>query len=112
MKKFIKENKTAIVWIIVALIVGGGFIISQGIKADAKRQAELDKVFAEDMAKSSYLGCKNNAFANYSKTWENECETRKLGENCSLPLTIANLIDASKETEDKDCLEIYKIEMK
>ena len=111
MKKFLTRNKKAIIGIIIAVIIGGSLIVSQSIKADSKRQAESDKSLKEMRAKISYNSCKELAYSNYSSNWENECKIKNLNKDCSLPLYLANELDSTKAQDEKDCLEIYKIEM-
>lgn len=80
-----------------------------------KWQAEQDgkKKAAEDAAQNATSNrlllnlCLTSADETYSAQWEKECESRKLGKDCSLPTQIANDVgDYRKELKD-DCYKNY-----
>lgn len=71
----------------------------QEAKAEAKRQADLN---------ASRLDiCLDNALTNYRARFKDECKSRGLKEDCSLPLWIAEALENSLIDAKSDCFKKY-----
>lgn len=84
-----KEKETYIIIIIVLLVVGGLVFLN------SNSQSKIDK-------------CIDNAYDSYLTNWNQECNSRELGNNCSLPLVLKNQLDDSYENDKDRCVERYK----
>lgn len=109
--------------IAVSFIISLGLITSmvvyfnrQDILQNKKSTHEIEmwtlkekKIQAEkELNEKKYYLCINAAKDTYSSSWENECQARGLGDDCLLPMNLANRYDDLKKHDMKTCMELYK----
>ena len=67
------------------------------------------KALAEkELTEKKYFACMIAAEEVNRLRWENECQIRKLGNACSLPMYLVNRYDNLKTQDMKVCMELYK----
>jgi len=73
---------------------------------------ENNKKERDETFKNNYDMCKSQAYQSYLTNWEGECKTSLKAEDCSLDLDIADRLTERLTNEEKECLDLYKIELK
>jgi len=68
-------------------------------------QVERDEQHRQAVSLES---CLSEADRTYRKWWNSSCESRGLGENCSLPKHQAEVIDKTHGSDKDRCIQLYK----
>lgn len=91
----------------VILMVGSliaGLVVVPIIKQNkAIEQARIQ----ESLNMIRYEGCMQEAYDNYDFNWENNCQAKGLGQNCSLSNNLANDLDSIREKEENFCMKRF-----
>lgn len=110
-------NKILILFgIIITLSIAYYFVISRPqLERDKfeyqKKQNQAQSIIdsLEKSTKEQNLNyCIQTARTNAYDFWNRECATRGLGDNCTLPLTNADRVDESRQTDIDNCYKLYK----
>jgi hypothetical protein len=124
-KRMSATNKIIITVILVGIFIGGAIFLIENNKLQFEREKEelriqqekLNSQQQEDLrraqeakdlqAKLDYADCKDEAYVWYTELWVKECKKIGRGANCKLPLTTANGLDESLETEYDECDKLH-----
>lgn len=81
---------------------------SERIAKDLKdEQDRIDTAREESLKQVSIDICFQDAISDYNMTWESECKTRSLKENCSLPMYAVDNFDGRLKEQKANCLKRY-----
>ena len=102
-------------YLLIAVIIGVA-ILGYGWMNNETKQAELgikrDQMAQEEEEKASkareYTLCESEAKRNADSWWERSCESKKLGEDCRLPLVEGDVIRQSQKEALDRCVQLYK----
>ena len=101
-------NKQQLTYIIIAIILVIGYVSVEIYKISYKEKIRQENIQNDDKQKYMYNLCLENAEEVYLDDWKGECKSRKLKEDCSLPIDVAKNLDKRKQDAKKECHEIYK----
>lgn len=93
----------------IAVAVFLGLVVVTGIIFSIVQNNRLEADKAE--LKTNFESCKVEVLADYSADWEGECEAKKLGEDCQLPIINANMLNERLKDNEAECFETYKLEV-
>jgi hypothetical protein len=71
-------------------------------------QARTAEIEDEAERERKYYLCLESAYGGYNTSWEGACETRGLGENCSLPGYQSETFNTALEDANERCVTMYK----
>jgi hypothetical protein len=119
MKNFITrklENDfgAVLIFFVVVLVVistATVSIVDRQIEANKIKQDRIDKELREIGAKAAYEQCLLDASSDYVTNWDGQCEGRGEEKDCLLPTSLAESVNETLKTEQKACLDIYKLEL-
>lgn len=85
-------------------------------RLDENAEKEAAKVEAEERAKEEALKrnlldvCLSAADEGYTEVWNKACKERGLAEECSLPISLAESIDDTHNSQKDDCFRKYPVD--
>ncbi len=102
----------------VSCSIVGAVILNNKSKLEAlivqnEQQLEIKRVDQENADKKekeridNYNKCKDQAYSDYSATWDNSCVARGLKADCSLPLPIREQLETALQKDTENCVKIY-----
>jgi len=109
------ENKIigAIVAVLVVIasfaVFYGAFYATVLLPKAERKDAEIRAEFKEVIAKGEYDICIKNAYAEYSESWELNCDLQKKGKDCSHVGGILTSLEDGHTSDKKECLENYEV---
>lgn len=94
------------------IIVGLGALVILGLIANDMFIVQPKREKEEKLASLKFEKkiCEDRALLSYLSDWNGECESRKLGENCSLPKYNADRLDEIMQKDKERCFDNYKLE--
>jgi hypothetical protein len=118
-EKFLYENWFKLVLTFIALLALGIYayqtlIVLPKEKADKEYQAtleRLDKQAKKALSEKKLNDCQLYVSFDYSANFKNECKSRSLKPDCSLPLAIAESLSRTMKDAKENCYKEYKIDM-
>lgn len=70
---------------------------------EEKRQKDLEEAYR----KEALYNCLDNAYENYTKSWNEECKRLGKSEDCSLPMYLVERLDELYAKDREQCFKLY-----
>ena len=84
------------------------FLSSQEkIKIEKAEKKEFEQKIKEDQRQIDLDRCLLNAEIVYYELWNKNCKSRKLKDDCSLPLSLAESVNKTLKENKEDCFKQY-----
>ena len=115
MENFIKWTKkylNQILIILGVLSIIATLVISNNEKIARERRKESSEIFQKTMAKLDYDNCMSEAFSTYQDNWQSNCKGKGLKPDCMLQSSLAEYLGEVRSKDEKDCMELYKLQLK
>jgi len=90
-------------FLLVASLIAGLVIVPIVKQNKAIENARIER----QMNLVRYESCMAEAYDNYDTNWENNCQAKGLGQNCSLSGNLANDLDSIREKEENFCIKMF-----
>ena len=112
MKKINKKEGIIVAGLVIvlALILG---VVAVNKMANDKVEREIVKENIRVLqVKIAYETCVDDAYDQYFRDWDKQCDGKGLKDDCSLPKYNADSVEEGYEKDRDTCLDIYKIDLK
>lgn len=100
--------KKEYLYIIIAIILAFAYIGGEWLKINHNDRIRKENIEYKQKQRESCDECLKQAYDDYYCDWNDNCKSRGLKKDCSLPLDIAHSLEKTLENNKKLCIEKFK----